>query len=268
MKKTLRSAMLSTICMLVVAVMSLTGVTYAWFSASTTANIQGMTVNVSAADGGFQLSADNGTTWKSNLTLTDTSAQLNPVSTADAESFFTAVVDPDDAKMITTTADAPVEGAATANVFYKKILAKNTGEKALIISLSNLLTAADGKTANPVFVNTTANKNSAAAARVAVIVDNTLAYIFGDENVYGVTKAARFDSTAGATDTTNMKSQGTKTAPSECTFELAGQVAGQAEKISTIEILVWIEGQDAQCINENAASTFTVELDFSAAQKN
>ena len=46
MKKTLRRAMLSTICMLVVAVMSLTGVTYAWFSQSTTAKVDGMTMEI------------------------------------------------------------------------------------------------------------------------------------------------------------------------------------------------------------------------------
>ena len=60
MKKTLRRAMLSTICMLVVAVMSLTGVTYAWFSQSTTAKVDGMEMNIGTAGAGLQVSATGG----------------------------------------------------------------------------------------------------------------------------------------------------------------------------------------------------------------
>ena len=50
MKKTLRKAMLSTICMLIVAVMSLTGVTYAWFTMADNATVEGIEMNV-IADG-------------------------------------------------------------------------------------------------------------------------------------------------------------------------------------------------------------------------
>ena len=40
--------------MLVVAVLSLTGITYAWFTSGTTATVSGMKVEVAVADGGVQ----------------------------------------------------------------------------------------------------------------------------------------------------------------------------------------------------------------------
>ncbi len=57
MKKSFRKAMISTICMLIVGVMSLTGVTYAWFTAGTQATVSSFNVDVTAASGGLLIAA-------------------------------------------------------------------------------------------------------------------------------------------------------------------------------------------------------------------
>ena len=66
MKNTFRRATLSTICMLVVAVMSLTGVTYAWFTQGTQATVDTFDINVEASAGNLMIAmaGENGAlTW-------------------------------------------------------------------------------------------------------------------------------------------------------------------------------------------------------------
>ena len=97
MKNNFRKAALSTICMLIVAVMSLTGVTYAWFTAGTTATVNGMQMQVSAADGGVQVSAltDSGwTNYAATVDLNTTLEEVKPVSSVDGLSSGTSQSNP------------------------------------------------------------------------------------------------------------------------------------------------------------------------------
>ncbi|MBR6681167.1 MAG: hypothetical protein IKL59_07905 [Clostridia bacterium] len=266
MKKTFRKAAMSTICMLVVAVMSLTGVTYAWFSQSTTADVSGMTMNVAAADGGFQISNSEAGPWVSTLTWTENKESVKPVSTVNATAFFTAEVNSNNLDQIKTTADT-----SGANVISKTFYAQNTGDTDVTIKLAN--TGALANTQNstndaPVFIDATdGDKNSAQAGRVAIFVDNQLKYIFGDEATKGVSAAsdAFFTFRGTSVDTSKTADQGTKTTPSECTFTIPGR-ATSADTIVEIKVVVWLEGQDTQCENENANSVFNVDLDFAVVE--
>ena len=56
MKKQIRKAMLCTIAMMVAAIVSLTGVTYAWFSESNEATVDGIKMDVISKDGGVYIS--------------------------------------------------------------------------------------------------------------------------------------------------------------------------------------------------------------------
>lgn len=58
MKKQLRKAMICTVAMMLVAVLTLTGVTYAWFSESNEATVDGITMDVVSKDGGVYISKD------------------------------------------------------------------------------------------------------------------------------------------------------------------------------------------------------------------
>ncbi len=86
MKKKLFKAMLPTISLLLVAVMSLTGVTYAWFTSGKTATVESFDVNVKAIDGILiSLSGFNGE-WGSYIdprtAPTDTNGVVSTVSTS------------------------------------------------------------------------------------------------------------------------------------------------------------------------------------------
>ena len=86
MKKTnFRKATLSALLMLVVAVVSLTGVTYAWFTSGTTAKVSGINFDVTGEAGGLLISkgyvANEGFVFESNVNLGKQNIQFSPVST-------------------------------------------------------------------------------------------------------------------------------------------------------------------------------------------
>ncbi len=80
MKKNLRKkALVPALAMALAAVIALSGVTYAWFTTGTTANVNNLNVNVQTANG-IQLSLD-GKSWKSTLTTDDLRAAITNAST-------------------------------------------------------------------------------------------------------------------------------------------------------------------------------------------
>lgn len=87
MKKQLRKAMIGTIAMMLVAIVTLTGVTYAWFTESDTSVVEGIDVGIIAVDGGVYISNyANPSFWGHRVTLKiderDLGERFEPVSTA------------------------------------------------------------------------------------------------------------------------------------------------------------------------------------------
>jgi len=276
MNKTLRKAMISTIAMLVVAVMSLTGVTYAWFTQGTEAKVEGMQMSVQAADGGIQVSKD-GVNWANLITLTAEDGNIRegvmPVSTVNAENFFKATIDRTNDKKITTAALTPEE--YEANIWEEEIWIRNTGSTEITVNLGD--TAFVSKDAR--------NVNQAAKLAVFKITEEEdeetqetsesleLLYIFSDEIYKGVNVASEtsFEYASSGSATQISKPAKLQTSAGDCTITIpAGEVndAGVLEAIVKIKIVVWVEGQDAQCVNQNAASSFDLNLFFKNANAN
>lgn len=84
MKKQLRKAMICTVAMMLVAVLTLTGVTYAWFSESKEANVNALNFNVLESKGGVYISTDGytPTSFSDTITLDVGTGKYVPVSTA------------------------------------------------------------------------------------------------------------------------------------------------------------------------------------------
>ena len=81
MKKQIRKAMICTIAMMLMGIVSLTGVTYAWFSQSQTAIVQGMNLGIIAKEGGVLMSAvPNPSEWGYRLDLQMNETEYNPAS--------------------------------------------------------------------------------------------------------------------------------------------------------------------------------------------
>ena len=292
MKNSMRRAMISTVCMLIVAVMSLTGVTYAWFTAGTQASINGISMEVTSAAGGVEISEDSGTTWKTQLNWTENKTEIDPVSTVDAVNFFSATINKDNTAQIQTTA---IVRDSSEDIIKKTIQIRNTGTQQIVVNL-------DGSVFNK--ITTVRDTDILKAARVALIVNypdamNTaeqnavqdITYIWTGENdtvtYYGINKATEVkgqvlnpDALVEEQETAaenvyinaNEAVEGytaavEPTVASACNIVLPGNVTGAADNYTAVEItlVIWIEGQDPDCKNSNAGGAFDVALNFKAA---
>ncbi len=256
MKKTMRKAMISTICMLVVAVMSLTGVTYAWFTAGTQATVNGMNVVVTAAAGGVQVRLKDTATWQSTLNLGVAQTDVEPVSSKDGVNFFAlGEMNPENtnqAKVIS------VNKEDNDNIIVKEIELSNPGQSNITVDLegSSIVAATNG-VENEIYK----------AARVALIVsgagnDTTYVYAAGVDTWYAFEATSDEFVNLGAAVAGVATSQTTK-AVDACTITLpANPDNADAEKIVNVEIVIWLEGQDSDCKNANAAGAFDIVLNF------
>lgn len=270
MKKTLRSAMLSTIAMLVVAVLSLTGVTYAWFSQSTTAKVDGMTMEVGTAGAGLQVAkaASEGAekTWGSAITFTvPDDKELQPVSTTDTAKFYNASVSVDNDDTIISIS----EDTTLANVWKETFYLRNSGNGNLSVKFD----------ATPIFTDNSEDE-SYKAARIAIFEGDTasvdkLVAIYGDHDntTYlalkglipsgSTTVSASTESSAVAAVSNKFVNNSANipnlTAPGR--DETTNETKEQA-----YTVMVWLEGQDPQCDNDAALSSFKVALNFEVAQ--
>lgn len=283
MSKTFRRAAMSTICMLIVAVMSLTGATYAWFTSGDKATVTGMQMDVMAAAGGIEVATTNTSTtqWQTALKLTFDRNNVAPVSTVNGTNFFTAEFNPENTAQIKT---AVAENATTTNVISQDLYLRNTGVSDVEINLT-------GSYVKDIANETlgSAATNIAKAAKMAILYTdsegNDKAYYldpYGYETtVEGVTTAtvpeakteylgikAASEGTyfAFAEENTNYsaKVQLTKLAEAKLTLPGIAGAEGEAKVPQPIKITVvlWLEGQDADCVNENAGGAFDVILNF------
>ncbi len=302
MKKQIRRAMLCTVCMMLMGVVSLTGVTYAWFSESDSADVNGLSVEVVASEGGVYVSTDgyDPESYGTNITISPAETKYNPASTAgvlDADGnlkFFKGTLDSPNDPTIKVYEIAPGENAG----YYIKqdVYFDNTsGGADITISL-------DGTVIKPTAFE---NKPTHYAVRVAVVTHSSLTQ--EQFNAGG-----QFVNTSSDTvqiyenDATSHTTQGTieyKKIESEATSEskfdyyalnsattTAENEAGgtprlsktntKLTKMTTVSnaadvkftvpansylkttLYVWLEGQDADCQNNISGNTFEAAIKF------
>ncbi|MBE6604864.1 MAG: hypothetical protein E7639_04075 [Ruminococcaceae bacterium] len=277
--------------------MSLTGVTYAWFSAGTEATVSQINVGVKTSDGGVLISTD-AEAWTSNLqssALGIDSTALSPVSTNGAVAnqalkFFTATNG--DTGNIT---DITLAESATGNYIKFDLYFNNEAGAAKNIGLSaNTL----------VNLPADATKHSDYAARIAIIKQSTVttsafyadgglttlqanngtaSYVYEPNatlhTAAGMRDYKAQDSTydnsekkfsyfgvgaAPETDTTQVnKYTDSNYLDAVTTYDL-GTTAFEldADSFVKITVYIWLEGQDHDCQNDIAGQAFNVNLEF------
>ena len=124
MKKQIRRAMICTIAMMIAAIVSLTGVTYAWFTQSDTAVVDGIDLGIVAVDGGVYVSnSPNPEFWGYRVTLSINKDNFEPASTAPSTltdgklKFFSGHVDEVNPNLIYSEA---IEEATGVEKYYIK----------------------------------------------------------------------------------------------------------------------------------------------------
>lgn len=268
MKKQFRTAMLSTACMLIVAVMSLTGVTYAWFTAGNDARIDGMDVTVTSSDGGIEIWNETTNEWASRLTMSTGLASVKPVSTANGTTFFEASVNAENSSQIVSSTANP------AYYYTKTLRVRNTGSDPITVNLAGTtITAKEWVEGESTFENT----DIFGAARIYIKYTIPAESEGGDATVveyffaphdsatyYGIKEASKGkgEKNTDVYFTINAANEAytkaiTPVGATDCEIELPASGAPV-----DVYIAVWLEGQDPDCNNDNAGGAFDIVLQF------
>ena len=249
MKTTSRKRLLvSSVAMLLVAMLALGTATYAWFTQNTTATADGIYAKTVKASSLLISDKDTGN-WGTSVTYnqgTNTAEQtMFPASSGTGQAWFTA------------TSDNEMTGAFETGKITSATPASSNA-KYVFKNMLNVKNGGDEGTINDISI--TFNLGSITAsqyARVALVpctqagVDLTSASFEGQK--IGFTNSV-FDTDNEAYEglTGTDGSTAPITASSTCTVDVGSLTAGQARYYN---LYIWFEGQDEQCIDSNAGQT-------------
>lgn len=241
MKKTMKkSALLSSVAMLIVSAIVLTSATYAWFSASNTAQITNISTSVQTSTG-LLISTDNAT-WGSEINATPyMPTKFVASSTVTGAKFVSGNFENGKLQL----EDVTISGQSTATSNY------------MMFPLYIKGAANDEVTIQPVFEGSDAD--ALAVVKFALIDKTTNAFVGGgviagannDGNTYNGTEetGAIESDTTGAYLSKGTTSSVTEIADGKVTINLAS-TASQA-----YTVLMWAEGNDVDCDAEELTAT-------------
>ncbi len=311
MKKQIRKAMLSTMAMLLVGVMSLTGVTYAWFTSNKEVKVDTFNVSVASSTGGAIMVAeeptdDNGTLYFSTSAgfTPEEGSYLTPASSAGPNgsnatnkvpAFYKGTVV--SGTEIDTISVSQTNASEEGEYYYYSfnLYFRNDGTETAYIALDEATTTFKvqdpTKTEEAFIVD-----YSALASRIAFVStdsekytgDSLTNYTF-DANTRGKLFEPNADShrpyastdyeeitgeevpTSGNWPYKAVVGQGNSvhrynntTALAEVTVDDMSDyiVKVEVNQVAKVTVYIWIEGQDADCLNEVAGKAIQCNLAF------
>lgn len=247
--------LVSSVAMLLVAMLALGTATYAWFTQNTSATADGITVRTSKTSS-LKISDDN-RDYDTSFTYTDVKSVMLPASSINGKNWYSTVADDDTGVSTATPTSITLDTSGNVNqnnkyVFVDQLNIQNAGEVAV----------KDIKI-------TMANFNSHNYLRVALVPVNAKGQCLEVDatafkgNVYA----------ADATAYNPIKADGTY---STQTADKITPIAAGSTKVITVadplpagnelhyNLYVWFEGQDPDCKDANAGTgvsnlQFTVE---------
>ena len=270
--KSRKKMLLSSVAMLLVALVALGSATYAWFTINRTVEAKTMTVKAATADG-LQITIDNGANWARTKTFsafgTPTDSTLAPISfqyTAAGVAntgYYPADISkagPLSSGNIATAADnwnskdLPTAQASTLDNGDAK---KSNGYVAAYrVGIRSSNAAISGVTMNLTYTDTESGNVAGDFIRIAVTDDNdSNKVVAGVANGAATTYPIKYASSTYSVDTTAQVALETSktgiTAPAKTS----------AAQYYTI--YVWFEGQDADCKDDHQGLTGTLDISFS-----
>lgn len=237
-----KKALISSIAMLLVAMVALGTATYAWFSTKTSATASALSAKTTQGTN-LMISEAKDKGWTQELTFANTSTtKLDPITTSDLEDWYTAKADGFDTQAAGTGGYTPSSeaGCLTQTVYVK-------------------YDAADGTIPLMVDYDITVNDGSQNYYRVAVVPvtgDGDLSaptsftqsvYANANNLADGATYGMEADNTTGTG--ISLGTIGSKTAEG-------------AQMIYGYKFIIWFEGEDEDCIDSNAVNDISLDLTF------
>lgn len=277
----------SMIMMTLLCVLMMSAATYAWFTLSNTAKATNLTMTVGDTTG-LQIAKDKGDgpdTFGSSIEFDTIKGKILPATTTDGKAFLKPEYDEDGAVSSTvntdvhldkTNTDDKKEGYYIQYTFYLKSLGKDSTVKLAPGSgfSDGIYTETNkaGYTGTYVLYNkptadTSTTKGLASAAvRLSFSKDNLSAVVFepnSDIDNTGFSFVEKTDYAADKTTSKNSAITSTIKQSSTGTFtDNAAVVDLKANENTKITLNVWIEGTDAQCVNQISAKNLIGQLVF------
>lgn len=277
MKTSRKKILLSSIAMLLVALVALGSATYAWFTLNKTVYADGMNVKATSAEGLLIRGKNQDSAWGPKYTFTAFTAAspkiLSPASlgytTSNAYATpATPVIATDVSKKgggAYTAADAaefknwsttsiPTVSASTNQEFVAsneyfmvyEVQVKSSSDKTL-----------ENVKMNVSFSDSDENLKASEFIRVAVFEDGTLKYVGATQGTGETFNAVTSATKSGETWNVTTADQKTEA------FATDVAVSDATSTAKTYKIVIWFEGQDAQCTNTHQQAQGTVRVDFS-----
>lgn len=237
-----KSSLISSVALLLVAIVAMSGATFAWFSTSTQSTASGINATTTAASS-LEIANSTkswGTTVDYKFGTADAKQKMIPASSVDGTNWYTAN-SIDGTGAVDTSTLAKVEATDTQYVFKEELNIKNTG----------------ATTVNSVTITINGLANESEYARIALVPKAgtdaiTTAGTFAncvydnDGETYYPVKA---DKSIDNAETPNAV---TITAKSSTEITVGDLEAG---KMAFYDLYVWFEGQDVNCTNATSGQT-------------
>lgn len=299
MKKQIRRAMICTIAMMLMGVVSLTGVTYAWFSQSETAIVEGMRMEIVSKEGGVLISAiPNPEEWAYRLDLNiDDGTKFNPASMVPENimedgniQFYDGIINEFSRNEIYTKAVGSNEYYIQRDIYFyndsltEPITVKIDKDSTALSGVTNNVDRAMrmaivahseypmGTDENGIGAYKTTDPN-----KVMIYEFNPKSHRDGSTDVkttYGV-KAASGENTYfnvathegyikdGNADTNSDYLAETRTVYYDSLDDISFEIS--ADTCFRITVYIWLEGQDIDCLNEISGSEMNIQIGFTKA---
>lgn len=301
MKQNMRKkALLPALAMVLASVIALSGVTYAWFTTSNTAEVKSMDVNVQTANG-IQISLD-GVKWRSTISGADIldaigktytgstnrypagTREILPVSSAGEVAGGTIKMFEGGYNANGTLWSGAAEEMETSDtnfiafdLFFKSSAGEEGQPLTLLIGEGNSAVTgtdvfggqADAGVENAVRVAFLPLGNAKTAGAAQALKNGTEAIIW-EPNATKHVDGAEAD--AGKAYTTKGFNQAFEEAAEDAlgdkvsevaTITTSQEIVNLKNGINKIRVYIWLEGQDVDCINPASFGDFTTTLKFS-----
>ncbi|MCH5297088.1 MAG: hypothetical protein J1E85_05410 [Ruminococcus sp.] len=246
-----KKLLVSSVAMLLVAMIALGTATFAWFTSSTSVTADGITVRTSKTSR-LEISDDTIAYTPSGFTYSGMSAVMVPASSADGKQWFyteAASADAFTAKNTSSFSQVPTDSSTNKYVYKNQLNIKNAGDQ----PIQNVQITITNFSGDYLRVALVPVSNKAQGGDATMTAESFRANIYGNTN-----NTAPANLTYNPVESTTSISS---TAITPKTEKVINVTSGAATLAAGAEVhynlLVWFEGQDAKCYDSTAGQGVT-----------
>ena len=263
-----RHKLIPAIIMLIVAAITMSTASYAWFTMSNRVEVAGINLSVVAPTNILIREKDKGAAFANSVALDSTSLGFGKLmhasSTKGLEFFTISETDAREANPATgalsgtpTLVSATTSAAGLVDGYYVDFQLElvNTGGEEVDVGLDNLVITG-------VTTSAADSLDIINAVRIAILDEDKTENLATADSIFAkdLTPAYAYVDENTTSPTTPIASQ---TTTALLTLEADGVAKTDAPEGTTIiTVRVWIEGQDADCITANAGASFNIEFEL------